>query len=199
MTLDGAPLTEGTDYTVSYSDNVNAGTATITVTGVGSYSGSRTADFAISKALAPKLQWPESSAITYGQTRSESALIGGSTDLGAFAWENPGEMPDAGEAEGSVIFTPSSNNYDFDEADLSKTCALTVNPRPITVTAKSFICLEKEGRPDLTNAYTVTGDLVGSDGWVTPHRQLRRRHEHDRGVFCQGNCCCRRELSGYLR
>ena len=32
-------LTEGVDYTVSYSDPVNAGTCTVTVTGIGAYSG----------------------------------------------------------------------------------------------------------------------------------------------------------------
>lgn len=40
-------LTLGTDYTVSYSNNVNAGTATITVTGTGKYSGTQTANFII--------------------------------------------------------------------------------------------------------------------------------------------------------
>lgn len=40
-------LTPGTDYTVSYSNNTNAGTATITVTGVGRYSGTQTANFII--------------------------------------------------------------------------------------------------------------------------------------------------------
>lgn len=44
----GVVLTEGTDYTVSYSDNVNAGTAHITLTGAGTYAGqSVTRDFTI--------------------------------------------------------------------------------------------------------------------------------------------------------
>ncbi|MFG6372833.1 MAG: S-layer homology domain-containing protein, partial [Oscillospiraceae bacterium] len=36
----GAALTPGTDYAVSYKDNVNKGTATVTVTGKGDYAGS---------------------------------------------------------------------------------------------------------------------------------------------------------------
>ena len=40
-------LTRGTDYTVSYRNNVYAGTATIIITGTGSYSGSTTAYFKI--------------------------------------------------------------------------------------------------------------------------------------------------------
>ena len=43
-------LTNGTDYTVSYSDNTNAGTATVTVTGKGNYTGTKSATFTINKA-----------------------------------------------------------------------------------------------------------------------------------------------------
>ena len=42
-------LKEGTDYTVSYKNNVNIGVATVTVTGKGKYSGSGTTGFAIKK------------------------------------------------------------------------------------------------------------------------------------------------------
>ncbi len=40
-------LKEGTDYTLSYKNNVNAGTATITITGVGDYTGIREITFII--------------------------------------------------------------------------------------------------------------------------------------------------------
>lgn len=50
VTLDGTTLTEGTDYTVTYADNVNAGTARVTVTGVGDYTGSVQATFTITRA-----------------------------------------------------------------------------------------------------------------------------------------------------
>lgn len=40
-------LTEGVDFTVGYSNNINAGTATVTVTGLGNYTNSRTAEFTI--------------------------------------------------------------------------------------------------------------------------------------------------------
>ena len=46
-----ATLTENTDYTVAYTNNINAGTATITVTGKGNYVGATgTATFTINKA-----------------------------------------------------------------------------------------------------------------------------------------------------
>ena len=43
----GITLVEGTDYTLSYSNNVNAGTATVTATGKGSYTGSISRKFLI--------------------------------------------------------------------------------------------------------------------------------------------------------
>ena len=42
-------LTEGKDYTVSYTNNINAGTAKITVTGIGNYRNSLTRNFTIAK------------------------------------------------------------------------------------------------------------------------------------------------------
>ena len=43
-------LVENTDYTLAYANNVNAGTATVTATGKGNYSGTKTAEFTIKKA-----------------------------------------------------------------------------------------------------------------------------------------------------
>lgn len=40
-------LTEGRDFTISYSNNVSVGTATITITGIGNYHGERTKTFVI--------------------------------------------------------------------------------------------------------------------------------------------------------
>lgn len=52
VTYKGKKLVKGTDYTVSYSNNTNPGTATVTVTGIGEYSGTKTATFAIKVKLA---------------------------------------------------------------------------------------------------------------------------------------------------
>ena len=45
--LDGQTLTDGTDYYVSYTDNINKGTATVTVTFMGNYKGMVTETFEI--------------------------------------------------------------------------------------------------------------------------------------------------------
>ena len=51
--LDGKDLTKGTDYTVNYSNNKNAGTAKVTVTGIGMYFGQASKNFTIKKAKQP--------------------------------------------------------------------------------------------------------------------------------------------------
>ena len=53
VTLGGKALALGTDFTLSYANNTNAGTATITVTGKGAYEGSTSATFQIDRAANP--------------------------------------------------------------------------------------------------------------------------------------------------
>ena len=47
---EGKTLKQGTDYTVSYKNNTKAGTATVTVSGKGNYTGGKDASFTIKKA-----------------------------------------------------------------------------------------------------------------------------------------------------
>lgn len=47
VTCNGKVLTKDVDYTVAYSNHVNIGTASVTVTGKGSYTGKQTASFSI--------------------------------------------------------------------------------------------------------------------------------------------------------
>ena len=54
VTCNGRTLTNGVDYKVTYSNNVNAGTATVKVTGMGAHSGMVTKTFSI-KLKAPVL------------------------------------------------------------------------------------------------------------------------------------------------
>ncbi len=42
-------LTEGSDFTVAYSNNINAGTATAVISGIGNYTGSRTVEYTITE------------------------------------------------------------------------------------------------------------------------------------------------------
>ena len=50
VTLGGNTLTEGTDFTTSFSNNTNAGTASLTITGIGNFLGTKTVSFTIAPA-----------------------------------------------------------------------------------------------------------------------------------------------------
>lgn len=69
VTLNGKALIKDTDYTVAYSNNVNAGTATITVTGKGNYTGMAAGTFTIKPADASS-----ASVSVSNQTYTDSAL-----------------------------------------------------------------------------------------------------------------------------
>ena len=56
-------LVEGKDYNISYENNINAGTATATVVGIGNYEGSRTYEFTIDRVILYK-------DMAYGTTQS---------------------------------------------------------------------------------------------------------------------------------
>ncbi len=55
VSFNGNQLVKGTDYTVSYSNNLRPGTATATITGKGNYTGSATVNFTIKEAEAKKI------------------------------------------------------------------------------------------------------------------------------------------------
>ena len=67
-------LTKGSDYTVTYKDNVNAGTATVTVTGIGNYNGSSALkSFTINKAKLTITV--ESKTRAFGEVNPELTVI----------------------------------------------------------------------------------------------------------------------------
>ena len=79
VTIEG--LTEGTDFEVAYAKNKNAGTATVTITGIGKYEGSYTRTFTIlPKSITPTVTV---AAVTYnGKARIPSVTVkDGSTTL----------------------------------------------------------------------------------------------------------------------
>ncbi len=75
-------LAEGSDYSVSYSDNISCGIATIKLTGLGVFRGEQVFHFNIMKAPAD-YKVPSGIAATYGQMLSDVKLPEG------YSWEDP--------------------------------------------------------------------------------------------------------------
>lgn len=71
-------LVEGTDFNYSWSDNVNIGTATVTATGIGNYTGSKSRGFSIVNALGngtwgyvATITWDDADNYVWGQLCGE--------------------------------------------------------------------------------------------------------------------------------
>ena len=167
VTLKNTQLIEGTDYTLAYTNHTNAGTATVTVTGIGNYIGTAKRTFVINKAAAPEISWPTASAITCGEKVSDSLLSGGSTQYGTFAWSDAVKdtIPPVGTSPYKVVFTPSEatkNNYETittTEQDVSLTVinAKSLNGASVTVSGSYTYT----GQAQIPAADAVTVQLNG--------------------------------------
>lgn len=87
ITLDGT-IIPSSGYDVSYSDNTNAGTATITVTGKGDYMGTATGTFTINKAN-PTYTAPSARSLTYSGS-AQYLTTTGSTSHGTIQYSSDG-------------------------------------------------------------------------------------------------------------
>ncbi len=147
-------LEEGVDYVVEYADNVNVGTATMTITGVGSYGGTLTYEFAIEPAdvtitcmnmtkvygdADPTLNGIVEGLVKYG-------------DLGEIVYSRA-EGEDAGTYEITATYTPNAN-YSVTVIPGTLTIVATPEPEPAPteITPDMFSV-------DLTNV-TYTGSPI---------------------------------------
>lgn len=145
----GTVLTKDTDYTLTYQNNTNAGTATVTVTGKGNYAGSQVLTFPIDRAKVTIT--PENTGKTYGQADGELTYTASVADL---TFE--GSLTRApGENVGSYAFNvgtlrETGGNYDLELNDSAKV---------FTIAAKSIAAGSEGITPsgDLTVGYTGSG------------------------------------------
>lgn len=175
VTLKNTQLVEGRDYTLAYTDHTNAGTATVTVTGKGNYTGEAKKTFVISKAAAPEISWPTASAITCGEKVSDSRLNGGSTQYGTFTWSDDvkDKIPAVGTSSYKVVFTPSAdteNNYETISAT-EKEISLTVNAKSLTgasVTVSGSYTYTGQAQIPAADAVTVQvdGKIIPKDRYT---------------------------------
>jgi len=173
VVLNGKTLEKGKDYTVSYSDNENAGTATVTVEGMGNYTGSANGNFEIGRAKLTnvsvqqdgKLTYDGGNALTPAVTKQGTALNGAKV-LFIFSANGTtyGAMPTFTEAGTYTVyycaFTTDSNFYDLDgefEVTIGKATVTepTIASKPYTGTAQTA------GISD-TALYTVEKNLGGT-------------------------------------
>lgn len=139
--LGNVTLKEGTHYTLSYKNNVNAGTAQVTVSGKGSLEGAVTKDFTIAKADISK-----ASISASGTYAPDGVKIGINAKLGNYTLKSSDYSFTAPTAAGEQTLTISGNGNFSGKATVKCNVA-----KADIANAKSSLSLSTDGK-----GYTVT-------------------------------------------
>lgn len=153
VVLNNTTLVKDTDYTVSYTNNTNVGTATVTITGKGNYTGTASTTFTINKAT-PVVTVPTAKDLTYSG-QAQTLVNAGSTTGGTIQYstlENGTYSTNIPEATDVGTYTVwykvvGGSNYQDIEA---QSIAIEIMPREVT--APVFA--------DMEEAYSYTGNAV---------------------------------------
>jgi len=154
-------------YDVTYSDNINAGTATITVTGKGDYTGTATGTFTIAKANPTYTAPTARTGLTYSGS-SQYLVNAGSTSHGTIQYSSNGTSwsttrPSSTNAGSYITYwrlVGDSNHNDIASTSLSTTIAKA--SRTLSF-ADTYVVLAPSG--NVTK--TATPSAGSGDGAIT--------------------------------
>ena len=179
-TVRGVTLVDGADYTLSYANNVNVGTATVTVNGKGNYTGNITKNFTIDKAevtpptIASKaytgglLRADVSATERYTVQNDGGVNVGGYpvtltlTDSANYRWKDGDSSPlsltfTVTKASNSWITRPSIANWTYGQAaSLPNMGAAKFGMATVTYGAMGT------SRPTDAGNYTATFTVAGT-------------------------------------
>ena len=106
VVLNNKTLILNTDYTVSYSNNKNAGTATVTITGKGNYTGTKSINFTIGK----KANSLTVTAKTLTYNKKDQALVGVSNAQGTVYYAVGTELTSSNYSSSGSATIPTKMN-----------------------------------------------------------------------------------------
>ena len=131
-----AGLTQGTDFTVSYADNTNVGTATATITAIGNYSGELETTFEIQKATPVITMSTDAMTLRPGETddtRTATTTFGtvtySSSDENVATVDADGKVTAVADGEATITANVAADVNGNWNAD-SKSYTVTVSSRP---------------------------------------------------------------------
>ena len=215
VTIDGRPLTKGTDYTIIYGDNVNAGTnaGSVTVKAKGNYGFADVVKkFAIEKA-DPKLNFEKPAVTTsYGTQPANNKLTNmgngvvtyQSNDNSVATVNEKGEVTVVGVGETTITATAAeTKNYKLGTASYT----LTVNKARVHIVQATVANKEYDGsvNADVTGVVfaneadvRIDGRVAGTDYTVTGAFQSENAGKQDAEVTVKllGEFASHYELTG---
>lgn len=215
VTIDGRPLTKGTDYTIIYGDNVNAGTnaGSVTVKAKGNYGFADVVKkFAIEKA-DPKLNFEKPAVTTsYGTNpanneltnKGDGAVNYQSSDNSVVTVNEKGEVTVVGVGETTITATAAeTTNYKVGTASYK----LTVNKARVHIVQATVANKDYDGNvnADVTGVVfaneadvRIDGRVAGMDYTVTGAFQSENAGKQDAEVTVKllGEFASHYELTG---
>ena len=146
-------LVKDQDYDLTYGDNRNAGTGSVSVTFLGNYGGRRDLSFTITRR-DPDITLPTGLTATYGDALSSVTLP--QADNGTWSWETPGDkVGNAGSRIHKAVFTPADANYNTLKRDVTvKVSPKALAKGSVTVTVKEKLTYDGKAK---TPEVTVSG------------------------------------------
>lgn len=105
--VNGVTLRSGTDYTVTYKNNTKAGTASLTVTGKGNYTGTVTKSFTISALATPKVSAVANDA---GGVKVSWKAVDGAVKYRVFRKTSGGSWKKVGDTTGTSMVDAKAKN-----------------------------------------------------------------------------------------
>ncbi len=160
---DGANLKKGTDYTVSYSNNTNAGTASVTITGKGDYKGTVTKTFTIAKASQTLTATVVSSTIVKGNTTQISA-----SGTGTITYSS------ANTSVATVSSSGKVTGKGYGTVEITVKAAGNANYKSATKTISISVQLKTPSISSVTNTSTGIQVKWGSVSGAVKYRVYRR-------------------------
>lgn len=160
---DSGTLKEGEDYTLSNHKQTDVGTYEVTITGIGNYTGTRTATFSIIQASNWWITKPSIEDWTYGEEPNAPVYKAkyGTPTIRYTGNTNGGEAYDSDKiptqaGQYKAVFTVNDKNY----KSLSTTVTFVIHKAALTVTADDKTITYGDKAPDYTVSYEgfVNGD-----------------------------------------
>ena len=176
--LGSRTLAAGTDYTVSYSNNINAGTAAVTITGKGNYAGTVSKTFTIAKAAqsfsvsgAPSVECGKTTKINAAGAKETSTYYFVSSNTAVAAVAGDGTVTGKNPGTASItISTPATANYN------AATWTVTINV--IKNLKKPGYChFVKWNNKNYTGCRIAWNRAVGAEGYQTQLCWTNGSHE----------------------
>ena len=176
--LGSATLTAGSDYTVSYSNNINAGTAAMTITGKGYCTGTINRTFTIAKAAqsfsvsgSPSVESGKTTKINVAGAKETSTYYFVSSNTAVAAVAGDGTVTGKNPGTASItISTPATANYN------AATWTVTINV--IKNLKKPGYChFVKWNNKNYTGCRIAWNRAVGAEGYQTQLCWTNGSHE----------------------